>query len=281
MIRKQNFVTLDIQVAFFIACALLCICTLYIQGSRITGLEQKISDLQMGHHVSTFVNPIEQQIFSPRTTTIELPTETLEEDSYLTAEVPVTYNSNDITDLPVAETPVVINLGTTEETEVSAIEAIEKVVPNVSMEMFEPSGLTAEQIDSVIDETLAYYGIDPDTSLLTGMGNSLFEQEQTYGVNALYICAIAQRESGLNSSDYSIRTNNITSITLSSGDLKQYGSVSECIMDTGRLLSSLYYDTLGYRTIQGVGNTYCPLNPNWGDEVFGFFCIMRDIAINA
>lgn len=280
MIRKQKFITLDIQAAFFIACALLCICTLYIQGSRISGLEQKISDLQMGHQRSTFVNSIEQP-FSSKNVPIELPQENIEELSYSSEGIPVTYEDNTVEDLSVAETPVVVNLGTSEETEVTAIEAIDEVTPNVSMEMFEPSGLTAEQIDAVIAETLAYYGIDPDTSLLTGMGSSLFEQEQTYGVNALYICAIAQRESGLNSSDYSIRTNNITSITLSSGDLKQYSSVSECIMDTGRLLSSLYYDTLGYRTIQGVGNTYCPLNPNWGDEVFGFFCIMRDLAIDA
>ena len=280
MIRKQKFITLDIQAAFFIACALLCICTLYIQGSRISGLEQKISDLQMGHQMSTFVNSIEQP-FSFKSVPIELPQENVEEFSYSSEVIPVTYENSAVEEMSVAETPVIVNLGTSEETEVTAIEAIEEVAPNVSMEMFEPSGLTAEQLDAVIAETLAYYGIDPDTSLLTGMGSSLFEQEQTYGVNALYICAIAQRESGLNSSDYSIRTNNITSITLSSGDLKQYSSVSECIMDTGRLLSSLYYDTLGYRTIQGVGNTYCPLNPNWGDEVFGFFCIMRDLAINA
>ena len=280
MIRKQKFITLDIQVAFFIACALLCICTLYIQGSRITGLEQQISDLQMGHRMSTFVNPIEWKSFSSKSVPVELPQESIQEISY-SSEIGPIAESNVVEELSVAETPVIVNLGTSEETEVTAIEAIEEVTPNVSMEMFEPSGLTAEQIDSVIAETLAYYGIDPDTSLLTGMGNSLLEQEQTYGVNALYICAIAQRESGLNSSNYSIRTNNITSITLSSGDLKQYSSVSECIMDTGRLLSSLYYDTLGYRTIQGVGNTYCPLNPNWGDEVFGFFCIMRDLAIDA
>lgn len=280
MIRKQKFITLDIQVAFFIACALLCICTLYIQGSRITGLEQQISDLQMGHRMSTFANPIEWKSFSSKSVPVELPQESIQEISY-SSEIGPIAESNVVEELSVAETPVIVNLGTSEETEVTAIEAIEEVTPNVSMEMFEPSGLTAEQIDSVIAETLAYYGIDPDTSLLTGMGNSLLEQEQTYGVNALYICAIAQRESGLNSSNYSIRTNNITSITLSSGDLKQYSSVSECIMDTGRLLSSLYYDTLGYRTIQGVGNTYCPLNPNWGDEVFGFFCIMRDLAIDA
>lgn len=280
MIRKQRFITLDIQVGFFIACALLCICTLYIQGSRITGLEQQISDLQMGHRMSTFANPIEWQSFSSKSVPVELPQESIQEISY-SSEIGLVAESNVVEELSVAETPVIVNLGTSAETEVTAIEAIEEVTPNVSMEMFEPSGLTAEQIDSVIAETLAYYGIDPDTSLLTGMGNSLLEQEQTYGVNALYICAIAQRESGLNSSNYSIRTNNITSITLSSGDLKQYSSVSECIMDTGRLLSSLYYDTLGYRTIQGVGNTYCPLNPNWGDEVFGFFCIMRDLAIDA
>lgn len=280
MIRKQKFITLDIQVGFFIACALLCICTLYIQGSRITGLEQQISDLQMGHRMSTFANPVEWQSFSSKSVPVELPQESIQEISY-SSEIGPVAESNVVEELSVAETPVIVNLGTSEETEVTAIEAIEEVTPNVSMEMFEPSGLTAEQIDSVIAETLAYYGIDPDTSLLTGMGNSLLEQEQTYGVNALYICAIAQRESGLNSSNYSIRTNNITSITLSSGDLKQYSSVSECIMDTGRLLSSLYYDTLGYRTIQGVGNTYCPLNPNWGDEVFGFFCIMHDLAIDA
>lgn len=280
MIRKQKFITLDIQVGFFIACALLCICTLYIQGSRITGLEQQISDLQMGHRMSTFANPIEWKSFSSKSVPVELPQESIQEISY-SSEIGPVAESNVVEELSVAETPVIVNLGTSEKTEVTAIEAIEEVTPNVSMEMFEPSGLTAEQIDSVIAETLAYYGIDPDTSLLTGMGNSLLEQEQTYGVNALYICAIAQRESGLNSSNYSIRTNNITSITLSSGDLKQYSSVSECIMDTGRLLSSLYYDTLGYRTIQGVGNTYCPLNPNWGDEVFGFFCIMRDLAIDA
>ena len=155
---------------------------------------------------------------------------------------------------------------------------VENATPMVYSDVFIPCGLTADQINQVILDTCAYYGIDSEKFALTGMGESLYEEEQTYGVNALAILAIAQGESGLNTSSIARSTNNVTSISNGSGSLVHYESYSECIMNTGRLLKDKYHDQFGYETLAGIGQTYCPYNSEWGSIVSGYMNTIVSLA---
>ena len=132
--------------------------------------------------------------------------------------------------------------------------------------VFEPSHLDADDFNYVINRALEYYGRTPEEYLAYGLGETFEYIETTYGMNALYIIAITHRESGFNTSDNAKVTNNLTSIM--EGDrLKYYGSPSENLIDTARLLVDVYKSKKGLYDIYSIGNVYNPVNDTWAYKV--------------
>lgn len=132
--------------------------------------------------------------------------------------------------------------------------------------IFVPSGLSAEQFNQVIDQALYHYNRSPEVYLAYNLGATFEEIERTYGINALYLIAITQRESGFNSSDNAKVTNNLTSI-MSGSSLKSYGTVEENLRDTARLLRNVYCNKWGLTNIYEVGVKYNPVNDSWASKV--------------
>ena len=132
--------------------------------------------------------------------------------------------------------------------------------------LFVPSGLSAEQFNQVIDQALSHYNRSPEGYLAYNLGATFEEIERTYGINALYLIAITQRESGFNSSDNAKATNNLTSI-MSGSSLKSYGTVEENLRDTARLLRNVYCNKWGLTNIYEVGVKYNPVNDSWASKV--------------
>lgn len=132
--------------------------------------------------------------------------------------------------------------------------------------IFVPSGLSAEQFNQVIDQALYHYNRSPEVYLAYNLGATFEEIERTYGINALYLIAITQRESGFNSSDNVKVTNNLTSI-MSGSSLKSYGTVEENLRDTARLLRNVYCNKWGLTNIYEVGVKYNPVNDSWASKV--------------
>ena len=132
--------------------------------------------------------------------------------------------------------------------------------------LFVPSGLSAEQFNQVIDQALYHYNRSPEVYLAYNLGATFEEIERTYGINALYLIAITQRESGFNSSDNAKVTNNLTSI-MSGSSLKSYGTVEENLRDTARLLRNVYCNKWGLTNIYEVGVKYNPVNDSWASKV--------------
>lgn len=130
---------------------------------------------------------------------------------------------------------------------------------NVS-DITKPSGLTADQYNTIIDNLLNRY--NKTGSKLYGLGESIYNAEMTYGnLNGLFLLGIVSNESGWGM--HTANTNNIAGITSKSG-FRAYNSVNECVMDMARLLSEKYIGQ-GRTTIAAVGDKYCPsteLKPN-------------------
>lgn len=169
----------------------------------------------------------------------------------------------------VSETPIITNIvydpanEPVEEPEPEVVEeVIEEPVPEPvvinTTDITRPSNLTAEQFDQVINTMLSKY--NKKNSKLVGIGDALYQVEQTYGnINGLFVLSIVSNESGWGK--YLANTNNIAGITKRGGGYRAFGSVDECVLYSGRLLSQNYIGK-GLTTIATVGNKYCPDTPS-------------------
>ena len=93
------------------------------------------------------------------------------------------------------------------------------------------------------------------------------------GINALYVMAIFTTESGFG--ENMCRKNNAGGITSSKGGYKSFNTIDDCILYTGNLLSR-YRDKYDLETIEEIGSRYCPVNPEWPDEVSEFVELYSD-----
>lgn len=129
---------------------------------------------------------------------------------------------------------------------------------------FAPCGLTAEQLDEIIDTYLGDYS----GNSLRGCGDALIEMEETYGVNALFCLAVATQEQSMGKSNsIHVQNNNFFSF-VGSGDAgtwvsstgrkwAKFSSPAASIDRFGWQISQedgYYYG----KTIYGIGLTYCP-----------------------
>lgn len=158
------------------------------------------------------------------------------------------------------------NVVVEDQSQVEVEESEEKIV-YYDTGIYYNSGLSEEQIDEVINLALEYYGRTPEEYAAHNLGYVFKEAENKYNVNALYLIAISQRESGFNTSDMARQNNNITSICNSKGSLRYFNSIEENILETARLLGETYRDQWGKTNLYEVSLSYNPVNDEWDDKV--------------
>ena len=114
---------------------------------------------------------------------------------------------------------------------------------------------------------------------LSGLGEAFAAAEESYGVNALFMIAICQHESGNGESGLATSQNNLIGLRDGSG-WASFGSMSECVDYLGDYLAN-YYLSPGCpfyhgSTISGVSVTYCNGNPDWISHIYNY--MRQDLA---
>lgn len=112
------------------------------------------------------------------------------------------------------------------------------------------SGLTAQQIDTLLEGTDLY-----------GIGQAVYEVEQTNGINAYFTISVASLESGYGSSDLAKNKNNIFGMINCSFD-----SFDSCVAYFGKLMNDYEYKHNITMTTEGINPRYCELD-SWTGKV--------------
>ena len=179
----------------------------------------------------------------------------------------ITYiGANDNIEVPITTKTFVIPADPEPVPEPEPVPVVTVNTTNIS----KPSNLSAEEFDQIINSTLSKY--KKTNSKLYGLGETLYELEQTYGnINGLFVLSVISNESGWGTR--LANTNNVAGITKKGGGFRAFNSVEECVMYSGGLLSKNYIGQ-GRTTIASVGAKYCPSTeyaPNqnvlWTDTV--------------
>lgn len=118
---------------------------------------------------------------------------------------------------------------------------------NITMNIFEKTNLSAEQLNRILSKGLS------------GYGEAFYNMEQKYNINAIFAISVAELESGSGTS-YSFRArNNAFGI----GPGKTFSSVEAGIEYFGQLMNKpLYYG----KSISSIGSIYC-VGGNWANKV--------------
>ena len=115
---------------------------------------------------------------------------------------------------------------------------------------------------------------------LSGLGEDFARAEEVYGVNALFMIAIAQHESGNGESGLATEQNNLIGLRSGSG-WASFGSLSECVDYLGDYLANSYLSpgTSYYHgsTIAGVSVTYCGGSQDWINHIVNY--MEQDLAL--
>lgn len=114
----------------------------------------------------------------------------------------------------------------------------------------EPSGLTADELESIVAGT----GLE-------GLGRVFHEMESAHGVNAVFALAVAQLESGHGTSSMALNDNNLFGMVG-----LRYSSKEENIDAFGKLINE-YYFANGLDTVSSINPVYCPDNYSWAPKV--------------
>ena len=130
-----------------------------------------------------------------------------------------------------------------------------------------PSNLTADQLNSIIDEQLSTIG--ESYTKFSGMGESLVKMEQETGVNALFCLSVGSLESGHGTSYAAESKNNLFGLIGNSGNLMSFDSVDDCVMYWGELIRDNYMDN-GRTTVSSIQSKYCPGSSTWSGNVTYF-----------
>ena len=102
---------------------------------------------------------------------------------------------------------------------------------------------------------------------LKGTAKYFLEAQRTYGINAVFLAAVAMHESG-NGSSRAARTKNNFFGIMEKKSLKKFSSPRDCIMYTARILTKKngYYFGSGRFTIKKIGKKYAAC-PAWSTRV--------------
>ena len=91
--------------------------------------------------------------------------------------------------------------------------------------------------------------------VLRGKGQTFYNAQEKYGINASFLIGIANLESGYGKSAVAKRCNNIGGMRTSKGYIK-YKSVDECIYAIASNLRKNYVNK-GLKTLPQIGKKYC------------------------
>lgn len=161
----------------------------------------------------------------------------------------------------------------TEEVKLKAIEEakkIEEAKPKLNLQtinnnynVFQPSNLTTEQLQSALNNT---YG-----AKLAPHASTFIHAEKEYSVNAIYLASTIALESGWGK--YTTGSNNIAGWTLSRGGYRSFSSRDDCILYVARNLSSDYKPRVGEK-LKDVTGRYCP-EPTYPGKVKSIMNILQ------
>lgn len=155
---------------------------------------------------------------------------------------------------------------TVDESTASEKSVEEPVAINLT-DITKPSNLTADQLNSIIDEQLSTIG--ESYTKFSGMGESLAKMEQETGVNALFCLSVGSLESGHGTSYAAENKNNLFGLIGNSGNLMSFDSVDDCVMYWGELIRDNYMDN-GRTTVSSIQSKYCPGSSTWSGNVTYF-----------
>lgn len=128
-----------------------------------------------------------------------------------------------------------------------------------------PSNLTGDEM----------YELLKDTGL-KDVAYTYIQAEKQYGVNAFFLAGLSALESGWGTSERSVRDNNLTGYNIrSSSDIYKFGSRSESLMSTAKLISVDYLDENGRyylgKSVWNINKHYCPPvdgeEKSWADKI--------------
>lgn len=128
---------------------------------------------------------------------------------------------------------------------------------NPNMDISSRTYLTAGEIDEYLGGTALY-----------GIGQAVIECEHKYGVNAIFILAVAIEESGWGSSYLARTRNNLFGIAAYDSNVDaafNYDSKADCIDYFCRLITKEYF-SIGRTDVYSVGSMYCT-SSQWGDNI--------------
>lgn len=153
-------------------------------------------------------------------------------------------------DVMQADLDIITNLDENMNDELDHIEEVVDPIIYNTTEITQKSGFSAEQFNTIIDT--AFAKMNKSSTALTGIGEGLYEAEQQYNVNGLYLLGIASLESGWGTSNYAKSYNNLYGLVG-----KKFDSVDECSLYMGKLIRENYIDK-GYDTLAKIQTKYCP-----------------------
>lgn len=125
------------------------------------------------------------------------------------------------------------------------------------------SGVTADALDVILEDTG-----------LKGQGKYFVEVERRYGINAIYLLAMANHESFYGDSNIAREKNNLFGFNAYDIDPKyhasSYDSYGESILDVGMKVKKFYLSEDG-QFFKGFSaksmNYYYASDPSWGDKI--------------
>ncbi|MCL1831924.1 MAG: glucosaminidase domain-containing protein [Oscillospiraceae bacterium] len=102
---------------------------------------------------------------------------------------------------------------------------------------------------------------------LVGLGESLAQAEAEYGVNALFILAVASHESYYGRSNAAQTRNNLFGIMQRGGGQVVYPNKQNSVLGFARLISGRIYFEADRTTPAQINSKYAPNTPDWTPQV--------------
>lgn len=122
------------------------------------------------------------------------------------------------------------------------------------------SGASPETLDKLLEGTW-----------LEGHGQVFYDNEQKYGINALFSIGNAILETGWDGDNWLAKSkNNIYGLNTS----KYFESYHHCINHWFKLISEHYVGE-GYISMSSIQKKYCPPNPQWDEDITGVVSRLR------
>ena len=105
---------------------------------------------------------------------------------------------------------------------------------------------------------------------MAGQGEAFLNAQEKYGVNALFLMAIVNTESGYGNAPArdkkGVKPYNVAGLKKAGGGYQNNASYEACIDSLGSALKRLYFRN-GKVTVEKIRKTFCPGNAKWTGEV--------------